>query len=311
MTTRRPFCWPEDKARALRRAARLEWATLFFLATIVVAMYFAMGSSQAMKAAWIEDILGLVPATAFLIARHFEKKAPSEKFPFGRFKAISIAYLVSATALVLLAIYMIYDSSRSLIMQHHPTIGLIELFGVEFWMGWLMIAALVYSIIPPVILGRMKKPIAHQIHDPVLMADAAMQQADWMTAAAAIVGIIGVGFGLWWADSAAAIVISLDVLNDGRKHLTRAVADLSDRTPRKIGGTGADPAVEKVRRAVLALKWVEDAEVMLRTEGHIVTGTISVRPASHEDLASRLEEAQRVAEQADWRVHEPYISIHR
>ena len=61
MTTRQEFHWPEDKKRALRRAVHLEWATLFFLATIVAAMYFAMGGSQAMKAAWIEVFSALFP----------------------------------------------------------------------------------------------------------------------------------------------------------------------------------------------------------------------------------------------------------
>ena len=308
MRTRQPFSWPQDKARALRRAVCLEWATLFFMTTIVVAMYFALGSSQAMKAAWIEDMLGLVPATAFLIARHFEKKPPSDAFPFGFFKGVSIAYLVSATALVLLALYMIYDSAYALIIQHHPTIGLVEILGVEFWMGWLMIAVLVYSIIPPVILGRMKKPVARQIHDPVLMADSAMQQADWMTAAAAIIGIIGVGFGFWWADSVAAILISLDVLNDGRKHLVRSVSDLADHSPRRIGGSDADPALDDVRQAVLALDWVADAEILLRSEGHIVTGSIIVRPLSTENLAQRLDEAKRVATESNWHVHEPTVT---
>ncbi len=305
MRVRRGFEWPEDKARTLHRAARLEWATLFFLTTIIVAMYFALGGSQAMKTAWIEDLLGLVPAMAFLIARHFERKGPSDTFPFGRFKAISIAYLVSATALVLLALYMIYDSAHALIMQEHPTMGLTEIFGIQFWIGWLMMAVLLYSIIPPVILGRMKKPVAREIHDPVLMADAAMQQADWMTAAAAIGGIIGVGFGLWWADAAAAILISLDVLNDGRKHLVRAVSDLSDHAPLRIDGKGTDPVVEKVRRAVQALDWVKDADVLLRNEGRIVTGSISLwTAASTQDLPRRLEEATRAASEADWRVHE-------
>ena len=308
MTTRQPFVWPEDKARSLRRAVRLEWATLFFMTTIVVAMYFAMGGSQAMKAAWIEDMLGLVPATAFLLARHFEKKRPSNAFPFGYFKCVSIAYLVSATALVLLALYLIYDSGYALITQHHPTIGLVEILGMEFWMGWLMIAVLVYSMIPPVILGRIKKPVAEEIHDPVLMADASMQKADWMTAAAAIVGIIGVGFGLWWADSIAAIVISLDVLNDGRRHFVRAVGQLSDHAPLTIDGSGPDPAIEDVRRAVIALDWVSEADILLRSEGHIVTGSISVRPVSLESLPERLEEARRVATEANWRVHEPTVT---
>ncbi len=309
MRQRDPFHWPADKEKALRRARRLEYATIFFLATIVVAMYFTLGGSQAMRTAWYEDLLGFVPSLAFLGARHFEKRPPDERFPFGYFKAVSIAYLVAATALMLLALYMIYDSGMALLHQEHPTLGLMHLFGYDFWIGWAMIAALLYSIVPPVVLGRMKAPVAKELHDPVLMADAAMQQADWMTAAAAIAGIIGVGFGLWWADSVAAILIALDVLNDGRKHIVRAVADLADHAPTKLTSSSADPVIDGVREAVMSMKEVEQAQVQLRTEGHLLTGTIFVRCTADTltaDLATRIRTA---AEKADWRVYDPAVTL--
>jgi hypothetical protein len=41
-----------------------------------------------------------------------------------------------------------------------------------------MIAVLVYSVIPPVILGRLKKPVAAKIADKVLHTDALMNAAD-------------------------------------------------------------------------------------------------------------------------------------
>lgn len=37
------------------------------------------------------------------------------------------------------------------------------------------------------------------MHDKVLHADAKMNKADWMTAAAALVGVLGIGLGWWWA----------------------------------------------------------------------------------------------------------------
>ena len=42
-----------------------------------------------------------------------------------------------------------------------------------------------------------------------------MNRADWLTALAAVVGVIGIGAGLWWADAVAAIVISLEITRDG------------------------------------------------------------------------------------------------
>jgi cobalt-zinc-cadmium efflux system protein len=38
-------------------------------------MGLSMGSSQAMRTAWIEDTLGLVPPIVFLIAARFEERA--------------------------------------------------------------------------------------------------------------------------------------------------------------------------------------------------------------------------------------------
>ncbi len=52
---------PDAIYAKLARARRLEWWTIFFLATIVVVMYFVLGSSQAMKSAWIEDLLSFLP----------------------------------------------------------------------------------------------------------------------------------------------------------------------------------------------------------------------------------------------------------
>jgi hypothetical protein len=83
----------------------------------------------------------------------------------------------------------------------------------------------------PVLLGRAKQRLAAQLHDKVLYTDAEMNKADWATAGAAILGVIGIGAGLWWADAVAAIVISLDIVHDGYGNVRTAVHDLMDRRP--------------------------------------------------------------------------------
>ena len=71
-----------------------------------------------------------------------------------------------------MGLYLIYDSGTKLIAMEHPTLGPIQLFGHTIWIGWLMIAALAYSIVPPVILGRLKQPVARRLKDKVLHTDA-------------------------------------------------------------------------------------------------------------------------------------------
>ena len=59
---------PRELEGVLRKAIRLEWITLGFLAVAITLIFLVMGSSQAMKAAWIEDLLSLAPQIAFLLA---------------------------------------------------------------------------------------------------------------------------------------------------------------------------------------------------------------------------------------------------
>ena len=59
---------PEIRAD-IEKAKRLEWWNIGWSLSVVIAMGFAMGGSQAMKTAWVEDTLGLVSPLAFL-GRH-------------------------------------------------------------------------------------------------------------------------------------------------------------------------------------------------------------------------------------------------
>ena len=65
-----------------------------------------------------------------------------------------------------------------------------------------MIVALVYSIIPPFILGRLKRPLASDLHDKSLYVSATVDKGDWRSGVAAIVGILGISLGYWWTDVA-------------------------------------------------------------------------------------------------------------
>ncbi len=59
-----------------------------------------------------------------------------------------------------------------------------------------MIGALVYSIFPPLALGRVKTPLARELHDKVLHVSAMLDKGDWLSGIAAVLGILGIGFGL-------------------------------------------------------------------------------------------------------------------
>lgn len=304
MKARDAYELPEERERDLRRAVRLEWATIAAMLSVIALLYFTLGSSQAMKTAWVEDILSLVPPIAFLVASRYSGRHPTKHFPYGFHRAIAIAFLCASVALAGFGALLLYDAVLKLMMREHPSMGTVVLFGHQVWMGWLMIAALVYSVIPPVILGRMKTPLAERLHDKALHADAAMNRADWLTGLAAAVGILGIGMGWWWADAVAAAIISLDILRDGWKNLSQSIRDLMDERPTRVGSREPDPLAERVRAALCAMDWVEDADLRLREEGHVLTGEAFIVPRSNEGLSERLASAARQVHALDWRLYD-------
>lgn len=302
------FEFPREQQRELARARTLAWATIAFLVTIAVTMFFAMGSSQAMKAAWAEDLLSFIPPIAFLVSVRYAQRPPTDRFPYGYHRAVSIAFLAGAVALTVFGLLILVDSVVKLAKLEHPTLGVRRVFGYDLWEGWLMIAALAYSAIPPLVLGRMKLRPARALHDKTLAADADMNKADWLTAVAGIGGIVGVGYGWWWADGAAAFIISVDVVKDGFTNIKRVVADMMDERPTTIDGE-VSPLPDRVRDAVRALPYVADARPRLREEGHVLVGEIFVALRDERDLAARFAEIRRVAETTHWSVHEVVVTL--
>ncbi len=294
-----------------RKAVRLAWWSIALLGAATFLMYLVMGSSQAMKTAWIEDLLSLVPPIAYLIATRVAKRAPNGKLPYGYHRSISIAFLCSAIALLTMGLILLGESILKLVTREHPTIQSIDLAGHHVWQGWPMLAVLALTGVIPVVLGRMKLPVARALHDKALHADADMNKADWLTALSAIFGVVGIAFGVWWSDAAAAAFISLEITRDGLKDLRRVVLDLMDRSPTRVDSDEPLDVPEQLCAALKAFDWVRDADVRLREEGHVFSGEAFIVPADDQGLIERAEQIKAVAAELDWRLSELVVTFVR
>ncbi len=97
------FELPPKEQELHRKAVRLEWLTIAYLLSATLFLFLTIGSSQAGKAALIEDLLSLTPPLAFLIAARVRARAPDQRYPWGHHRSVSIAYLASAVSLLLSA----------------------------------------------------------------------------------------------------------------------------------------------------------------------------------------------------------------
>lgn len=302
MSVERGIRLPPRHTQALRRAVRLEWITLGFLVFSVAIMAATMGNSQAMKTAWLDDIVSALPPIVFLVSERVRKKPATDQFPSGFHRAVSLAFLLSSFALLAMGCFLLWDGASHLIQAHRPTISTTEVFGVRLWSGWLMIGAAGITAAGAATLGHLKDKPARILHNRALHADADMSRADWQVGVATMAGVLGVGLGLWWADAVAACFVSVGILADGLKNLRTLMAELLDRVPRRIDTETEDPILARTARFVATLPWVRETSVRMHERGHTLAVEIFVVPHDDTVAVETIDEALAAVYGLDWRI---------
>jgi len=298
---------PAAQSDALRRAVRWEFFTIGYTLVTITVVAFVVGNSQAMKTAWIEDMLSLIPQIAFLVALLAVRRPPTRAHPYGLHRAMGVGHLVAGVALLAIGTNLAVEAVTGLVAAEHPTIGTVVLFGETVWLGWLMVAVMALIVIGPFFYGHAKSKIAPELHNKLLYADADMAKADWQTNAASIVGVLGVGAGIWWLDGAAALFISLGIIWDGVRNTRAAVWDLMDRRARTYDDKKPHPLIRETTRYLRSLRWVADASVRMRDEGQVFHVEAFVVPRRDRVTIRQLHDASRGVARLDWKMQDVVI----
>lgn len=297
-----------EQIQALRKAVRVERITIGTQICVVALVAAVAGQSQAMRVAFIEDALSLLPPLAFLIAVRRTRLRPDAKHPYGHHRSVGAAHLVASVALLGMGLLLVIDSGSGLVAGERPPLGVTHIAGITVWSGWPMIVVMIITCIPPMVLGRMKEKLAGPLHDKVLAADADMNRADWVTALATIAGVAGIGFGLWWADAAAALVVSVGIIKDGATNLRHVIADLLDASPTKIRSRTPEPVIATLESCATGTPWVNKATVRVRDQGHVFHSEIFVVPrAGANPTVDQLDELRVRCMDADWRTQDTVV----
>ena len=81
--------FPAEVEETYRKARRLGWITVAYVASAAAFLYATMGTSQAMRTSF-EDVVSVVPAVAFLVGTSVARRAPGPDYPYGTHRATSI-----------------------------------------------------------------------------------------------------------------------------------------------------------------------------------------------------------------------------
>ena len=292
----------------VRKARKHAVISSVYICSKIALLFFVMAGSQALKTEMTGELLSLIPPTLFLVGDKIVRREPNERYPFGYERAVSAGYVGAAVALLGVGAYLLLDGGMKLVMKEHPSIGGFPLFGQVVWIGWLGIAVLLWSSIPAFFLGRAKRKAAEALHDKTLAADAEINAADWQSAAAAIVGLVLVSFGLWWGDALAAVLISAEIIRSGWSELRTALGDIMDSKPQNVLSKEDEDVPARITDFLRRQPWVDDVIVRVRERGREFTAEAHVIPGHEEDLVDRITEAASKSREIDRRLAELTIS---
>lgn len=298
---------PDEQKQALRKAVRWQLFTIGYTICTIAVVALVMGNSQAMKTAWVEDMLSLLPQLAFLVSILVVRRKPTRRHPYGWHRAVGVGHLIAGVALLAVGGMLGFEAVSGLVKVEKATIGTLDLFGHTVWLGWLAIAVMVLIIIGPLIYGPAKLKLAPTLHNKILFADADMAKADWHTNAASIVGVLGIGLGLWWLDGAAATFIALGIMSDGVRNAMAALADLMDQRARTVDGKKPHPLAGEIVECARSADWVADAAVRVRDEGQVLHAEVFVKPKSDEVTLEQVGDLVDEIIEIDWKVHDVVV----
>lgn len=298
---------PHEQKQLMRRAAKLEWISIGYAACTIALVALVVGNSQAMRTAWIEDMLSVLPQLAFLIALRWTRKTRKPSHPYGYHRSMGAGHLVAGVALLVVGAMLAFESMSALVKAEHPTNGTVNLFGQTIWQGWPMILVMTVIVVPAVILGRLKIKVAEPLHNKLLYADSKMAKADWQTNAASIVGVAGIGLGIWWLDSVAALVISIGILKDGWDSTRSATSDLLDSRASGLDSTDPHPLVLRIEEHLARSDRVREAAVRARELGQVQHIEVFVVPRSDKVDVKQVAGTRAELEELDWQTYDVVV----
>lgn len=256
-----------ELAQARKRAA-LSVAVNLVLAIVKGAAGIKSGSTALLSDAIHSATDVLASAAAWVGLWAAGKKHPS--FPYGLYRAETVATLVISAAILLAA----YEIGKAAIFCHEHSVRVEKALPVA---GACLIVTTLF--------GLYQLRAGRRFHSPALVADAKDYLADSLSTAIVFVGLLAgkLGFSL---DRWAAAVVSLFVFRAGGILLSNSVKELLDaamdrETERRIiefvEGYPTVVRVERVLSRIAGGRFIVDVDVIMKTPSHELADKIADR----------------------------------
>jgi len=191
---------PIDRSNLVRRGRYLEYFTIGYnsLEGLIAVGAGLMAGSVALVGFGFDSLIEVTSGAILVWRLH----ADVDEARRERIEAISLRLV--GGCFVLLAIYVTYDSVKSLIKHETPQ---------ESILGTALAAV---SVVVMPLLVRAKRKVARGINSGALMADSKQTELCTYLSAILLIGLLLNAFlGWWWADPVAALIMVPIIVKEG------------------------------------------------------------------------------------------------
>jgi cation diffusion facilitator family transporter len=210
------------------------------------------------------------------VAVRISGKPADAEHHYGHGKVEAVSALAETALLFLLSGVVIWEGVKRLIEHEtHAVVANIWAFGV-----------ILVSIAVDFVRSRALSRAARRTSSHALEADALHFSSDLWASLAVLVGLVGVRFGVWWADSAAALAVAVLVCVAGWRLGRRTIDTLTDVAP-----PGAAVKIATIAARVPGVVAVEQVRARAVGETIFIDLTVAVSRTLPLDRVSAIKDA--------------------
>jgi cation diffusion facilitator family transporter len=255
----------------------------FFLALIKGIVGFISGSVVLIADA-LESATDIASGVASFFGLKIAQKKPNEKFPYGYYKAESIASLFIGGIIIYAAINLLISSYERLISPTKADYGLIAL------------AVVALSAIISLVLSLYLKKKGNELNIQSLIASGKDRLKDFFVSL--IIFIVIILKNVPYIEGILSMIISILVLRMGvitARDATFALMDVSPSTEKE----------KKIRNIIKSIQGVEDVKhIRLRAAGPFILGDAHVKIRKFVDVERAHEVADKIEEKIQKNIKE-------
>ena len=268
------------------KAAKLSTIILLAVGILRGIMSFTSGS-VALLAGTIDSFSDVLSSIAVWAGLRIARKKPTERFPYGYYKAETFALLIVSTIIIVSSILIMLESIQKFS----------EVYVISFLDITLLVSAL--STIIYYLLARYKTEVGRQIGSQALISEGMHSKVDVYTSLLVLVGVFLASLGFQFGEALIGFLIGAYVLARGLFFGKDAVLVLMDVSP-------SPQRVKEMRIIAEGVPGVKGThEIRLRKSGPVFFGEMHVE--MQEGLS--LEKAHMISEIVETRIKQHFEDL--